>query len=48
MTTHGLLRSTIGVNEQFPGRDFNPLDKPPMTACDLTPFFISICAYRVT
>ncbi len=24
--THALLRSTTRVNEQFPGRDFNPLD----------------------
>ena len=24
--THGLLHSATGVNEQFPGRDFNPLD----------------------
>ena len=24
--TQILLRSTTGVNEQFPGRDFNPLD----------------------
>jgi len=23
---HEMLRSTTGVNEQFPGRDFNPLD----------------------
>ena len=37
MITHLLLRSTTGVNEQFPGRDFNPLDSSPMTACDLTP-----------
>ena len=34
--TRELLRSTTGVNEQFPGPDFNRLDKPPMTACDLT------------
>ena len=34
--THLLLRSTTGVNEQFPGRDSNPLDSSPMTACDLT------------
>jgi hypothetical protein len=33
----GLLRSATGVNEQFPGRDLNPLDGLPMTACDLTP-----------
>ena len=35
--THALLRSTTGVSEQFPGRDFNALDRSPMTACDLTP-----------
>jgi len=33
-----LLCYATGVNEQFPGRDFNPLDTLPMTACDLTPF----------
>lgn len=35
--TRILLCCTTGVNEQFPGRDFNPLDTLPMTACDSTP-----------
>ena len=34
--THALLRSATGVNEQFPGRDVNPLDTLPMTARRLT------------
>ena len=34
--TQILLHSATGVNEQFPGRDFNPLDKLPVTACSLT------------
>ncbi|SER25075.1 hypothetical protein SAMN05421690_101446 [Nitrosomonas sp. Nm51] len=37
--TQILLHSTTRVNEQFPGRDFNPPDKLPVTACDLTPNF---------
>lgn len=38
---HALLRRATGVNEQFPGRDFNSLDTLPMTACHLTPIYIS-------
>ncbi|VAW87708.1 hypothetical protein MNBD_GAMMA18-492, partial [hydrothermal vent metagenome] len=41
--TYILLCCTTGVNEQFPGRDFNPLDTLPMTAGSLTPFlFIEV------
>jgi hypothetical protein len=35
--THLLLCLATRVNEQFPGRDFNPLDTSPVTACALTP-----------
>lgn len=35
--TQILLHSATGVNEQFPGRDSNPLDKLPLTACNLGP-----------
>jgi len=38
-----LLRSAIRVNEQFPERDFNPLDTLPMTACEVTPLFPANC-----
>ncbi|SET70525.1 hypothetical protein SAMN05216326_1773, partial [Nitrosomonas marina] len=35
--TQILLHSATGVNEQFPGLDFNPLDRLPVTACNLGP-----------
>lgn len=35
--TQILRHSATGVNEQFPGRDFNLPDKLPVTACNLLP-----------
>jgi len=40
--TQVLLCGTTGMNGQFPGQDFNLLDKLPVTAYDLTLFFFAV------